>query len=73
MNPHESVPSDQFARCKEELRKLNFMVEEIQRVVDVADALPRYRAQQALQYASHDIETAGHWVSKALGHLGVAV
>lgn len=60
------IPSDQFARTKEELRKLTLLVEEIQNSVDMAETLETLDAKRSLLKASDDIETAGFWLGKAI-------
>lgn len=62
----EKIPSDQFARTKEELRKLSLLVERIQQSVDVAQNLETIDARRALAKAQDDIETAGFWLGKAI-------
>ena len=60
------IPSDQFARTKEELRKLSVLVDLIQSSIDIAETLETFDAKRALSKASDDIETAGFWLGKAI-------
>lgn len=69
MGANDLPSSDQFARTKEELRKLSSMVEEIQRCVDVSTNIETFEARQALDRARVDIMTAGFWIGEALKYL----
>jgi hypothetical protein len=60
------IPSDQFARCTDELRKLMLLVDDVQRCVDVASNVDTYDARRSLALARTDIQTAGFWLGDAL-------
>ena len=62
----QPIPSDQFARTKEELRKLYLLVDLIQSSIDIAETMETFDAKRALSKASDDIETAGFWLGKAI-------
>jgi hypothetical protein len=62
----QPIPADQFARTKEELRKLSNLVDMIQSSIDVTASLETVEARRALVKASDDIETAGFWLGKAI-------
>ena len=61
-----AIPSDQFARTKEELRKLSLLVDQIQQSVEIAETLETFDAKRALVKAQDDIETAWFWLGKAI-------
>ena len=60
------MPSDQFTRCKEELSKLNRLVDEVARSIDIADRIHTNEAQYNITLCRNDIETAGLWLGKAI-------
>ena len=60
------LPSDQFERCSDELRKTALLIEEIQRAADVAEGMGRYEVQQRLYKAREHFELAGFYLSKAI-------
>jgi len=62
----QPIPSDQFARTKEELRKLSILVDLIQSSIDIAETMETFDAKRALSKASDEIETAGFWLGKAI-------
>ena len=62
--PH--LPSDQFTRCKDELSKLNLLVDEVERSLTIAEKLHLHDAQRALEKCRTDIETAGYWLGRAV-------
>jgi hypothetical protein len=66
MGRAESIPSDQFERCVEELRKAALLVEEIQRASDVATGLNKHEAQDRLAKAREHMELAGFYLDKAI-------
>lgn len=70
MSVNKDIPArDQFARTKEELRKLTSLVEEIQRAVDITDNIDKHEARQSLERARIDIATAGFWIGEALKYV----
>ena len=62
----QPIPSDQFARTKEELRKLSVLMDVMQTSIDLVETLETIDARRALVKASDDIETAGFWLGKAI-------
>jgi len=62
----QPIPSDQFERCVEELRKAALLVEEIQRAADVASGLNKFEAQERLAKAREHMELAGFYLDKAI-------
>ena len=60
------MPHDQFARCKEELAKLNHLVDEVTRSIDITDRIHTNDAQYNITLCRNDIETAGLWLGKAI-------
>lgn len=66
MGRAQSIPSDQFERCVDELRKAALLVEEIQRAADVASGLNKHEAQERLVKAREHMELAGFYLDKAI-------
>jgi len=62
----EPIPADQFEICKRELSRLNKLVDEIDRSLNIAQGIHMHEAQAALYECRKDIETAGYWLAKSL-------
>ena len=60
------LPSDQFERCVEELRKATMLVEEIQRAADVASGIDKEEVRSRLVKAKDAFEIAGFHLDKAI-------
>ena len=71
MNNPTIIDTGQYARLVAELRKVTAYMDEIQQGINVAEGMSKHEAQRAFDKATHDIETAGFWISKALKHLGI--
>jgi hypothetical protein len=63
---HLPIPSDQFQKATDELRKLNLIVEEVQRSLDMAENINTFEASRSLEKASDHLETAGYWLNKVV-------
>jgi hypothetical protein len=60
-------------RVTDELRALSLKVEELQRSIDITDAIQTYEARVALERARKDLKTAGFWLTEAIKGLSLAV
>lgn len=62
------IPSDQFERVVEELRKLSVVIEEIERGVQVAKGIHGVEARSCLVRAGARLQESGYWIGQALKH-----
>lgn len=65
---NDPIPSDQFARVVEELRKLSVVIDEIERGVQVSAGIHGIEARSCLVLASSRLQESGYWIGQALKH-----
>lgn len=68
MTNKDAIPSDQFARVVEELRKLSVAIDEIEQGVRVSKGIHGIEARACLVRASDRLQESGFWIGQALKH-----
>lgn len=64
----EPIPSDQFARVIEELRRLSVVVDEMQRGIETSRGQHAAEARRCFSRATDRLQESGYWLGQALIH-----
>ncbi len=60
------IPSDQYERVVEELRKFSSVMDEMQRSVDMARGVHGTEARRCFSLAAARLQEAGYWFGQGL-------
>jgi hypothetical protein len=68
MSNDERIPSDQFDRVIEEMRKFANMIDEQERHMSTARGINMIEARRCFALSSTRLQEAGYWFQQALTH-----
>lgn len=62
------MPSDQYARVVEELRRFSVVIDEMQKNVEMVRGLDAIEARRCFVIAAQRLQEAGYWFGQGLNH-----